>query len=143
MSAISDISRRIRAMSSKVPPLRCDAMSTTRNRTTYRGVDEVKPGRFRATIGGDHPWRSQYFDTPREAARAYDRMARKIRGKLGFYNFPRPGERRVRPADPDRCCHGHSRAQHTYFRPSGGVGYCRACNKLAQQRAKARRKART
>jgi hypothetical protein len=128
---------------SKVPPLRCDALSTHHNRWGFRGVEEVKPGRYRAKLGGDHIWRSRYFSTAREAAEAYDKQARRRYGKLGFYNFPRPGERRVRPADPDVCCHGHERALHTYYRPDGCAGYCRKCNKLSQARSKARRKART
>jgi hypothetical protein len=130
---------------SKAVPLRVDALSTHHNALGFRGIEQVKPGRYRAKLGGgDHPWRSKYFDTPREAARAYDRQARKVYGARGFYNFPRPGsgEKRVRPADPDQCCRGHERESNTYFAPDGRAGYCRKCNREAQVRSKARRKAR-
>src|SRR5262245_4608225 len=126
---------------SKAVPLRCDALSTTWNKLGYRGIERVRD-RFRATIG-DHSWRSPYFDTAREAAEAYDHEARRRYGELACLNFPRPGERQVEPADEDVCSQGHPRALFTYYRPNGRPGYCRACNRLAQQRAKARRKART
>jgi hypothetical protein len=136
-----EVARTVISVAYKAVPLRCDAMSTTWNRTGFRGVERFRD-RFRATIGGDHIWRSQYFSTAVEAAKAYDRMARKIHGARGFYNFPRPGERKVEPIDEDFCPHGHARKLHTYFRPDGHVGYCRKCNRLAQERSAARRKAR-
>jgi hypothetical protein len=131
---------------SKVPPLRDGAMARHFNRWGYRGIEEVRPGRFRAKLGGgDHILRSKYFDTPREAAKAYDRMARKIYGARGFYNFPKqPGERKVKPIDEDFCRLGHARKSNTYYRPDNGcAAYCRLCNRLAQIRSAARRKART
>src|SRR5262249_31308612 len=124
----------------KVPPLRCDALSTHHNRWGYRGVEQVKPGRFRATLG-NHAWRSGYFDTAREAAKAYDKEARRRYGKLGYFNFPRKGERRVKRADAAVGGHGHSRELHTYIRPDGR-GQCRLCVALAHARSAARRKAR-
>jgi hypothetical protein len=93
-------------------------MSTTWSRSGFRGVEQFR-GRFRAAIG-DHAWRSAYFDTAREAAEAYDREARKRCGRLGFYNFPRPGERRVELIDEDVCSRGHERARCTYYRPDVG-----------------------
>jgi hypothetical protein len=126
---------------SKVVPPRFDALATHHNRWGYRGVERNR-GKFRAVVG-DRVWHSPCFDTPGKAARAYDRMARKVYGELAYLNFPRRGERRVRAADPDLCCRGHERALHTYVPPDGGAGYCRACNKLSQARAKARRKAQT
>jgi hypothetical protein len=124
----------------EVPPLRCDALSTHHNRWGYRGVERIR-GKFRAVLG-DKVWRSQYFDTSREAAAAYDTEARRRYGELACLNFPRPGERRVVVMDDDVCLRGHDRARFTYFKPDGRPGYCRACNRLAQIRAKARRKAR-
>lgn len=125
----------------KIPvPLRADALSTTWNRTGFRGVEQVRD-KYRAALG-NHDWRSRYFSTAAAAARAYDAMARKVYGARGFYNFPRTGEQQVTPADPDRCRHGHPRALFTYFAPDGRPGYCRKCNKLAQKRSAARRKAR-
>jgi hypothetical protein len=82
-------------------------------RTTwgYRGVEQVRPGRFRATIG-NHAWRSRYFSTTREAAEAYDREARRRYGKHGYFNFPKANERRVQPMDETVCHEGHARAAH-------------------------------
>jgi hypothetical protein len=126
---------------SKVPPLRCDALSTHHNKWGYRVIERIRD-RYRATIGA-HAWRSPHFDTAIEAAEAYDREARRRYGEIAYLNFPRPGERRVELMDEDVCRQGHDRALHTYYRPDGRPGYCRKCNALAHQRAAARRKART
>jgi len=125
----------------KGPPIRVDALSTTWNRLGFRGVEEIRPGRYRATLG-DHAWRSQYFSTAVEAAKAYDRKARKVYGKRAYLNFPKRGERQVRRADKDVCRQGHSRELHTYIRPDGR-GQCRLCVALAHARSAARRKARS
>ena len=122
-------------------PLRADALSTHHNRWGYRGVEQIRPGRFRAVLG-NKVWRSPYFSTVKQAARAYDKEARRRYGTRGFYNFPRPGERQVEPADEDFCHNGHERALHSYIRPDGRAGYCRLCNKQAQIRSAARRKSR-
>src|SRR5262245_25367706 len=101
-----------------VMPLRCDALSTHHNRLGYRGVEQVR-GRFRAVVGkrkgGSDVWRSPYFATAAEAARAYDGEARRRYGELAYLNFPRPGERQVEPADENFCRHGHERRLHTAF----------------------------
>jgi len=123
-----------------VVPLRCDAMSTHRNKWGYRGVERIRD-RFRAVVGGKCKWRSPYFATAVEAAKAYDTEARRRYGECACLNFPRRGERRVVVMDADVCLRGHSRARFTYFTPDGRASYCRACNKLSQARAKARRKA--
>jgi hypothetical protein len=128
---------------SKVPPLRCDALATHHNRWGFRGVEQVKPGRFRAVVGNHaNAWRSPYFATPHEAAAAYDREARR-RYASPYLNFPAAGEQRCEPGADDVCSQGHSREQFTYSRPSGKLGYCILCNKQAQKRSAARRKART
>jgi hypothetical protein len=121
-------------------PLRVDVLSTTWNKSGFRGIEEIRPGRYRATAG-DHSWRSPYFDTAAEAAAAYDREARRRYGRFAYLNFPRRGERKVEPADEDFCRHGHERALHTYYRPDGREGYCRKCNRLAQIRSQARKNA--
>ena len=75
-----------------VVPLRFDAMSTHRNKLGFRGVEQVRPGRFRAVVGkrkgGNDVWRSPYFPTAREAAQAYDKDARRRYGELAYLNFP-------------------------------------------------------
>lgn len=120
-----------------IVPLRAEALSITWNRTGYRGVDEGRPGRFRAVVGGGK-WRSRYFDTATAAARAYDREARRRYGKLAAFNFPRRGERKVVLMDTDVCLRGHDRARFTHFTPDGRAGYCRKCNALSQARSHAR-----
>lgn len=121
-----------------IVPLRAEALSVTWNRTGFRGVDQPQPGRFRAVIG-NHAWRSPHFATAREAAMAYDKEARRRYGKLAGLNFPRRGERRVVRMDDDVCLRGHPRDRFTYVRPDGRAGYCRKCNRLAQERCQARR----
>jgi hypothetical protein len=134
---------RIRTMKlADVVPLRIDAMSTHRNKWGYRGVEQVRPGRFRAVVGkrrgSNDAWRSKYFSTPAEAAQAYDTEARRRYGDLAYLNFPRPGERQVEPADENFCRHGHERRLHTHYGPDGRPA-CRECNRLARARSKARR----
>jgi len=105
-----------------VPP-RAEALALTRNSTGYRGVDQARPGRFRAVIKGSKGvWRSRYFTTAAAAARAYDREARRRYGKLAYLNFPRSGEQRVVRMDDDVCLRGHERALCTYFAPDGHAG---------------------
>ena len=59
---------------SKIVPPRAEALASTWSKSGYHGVDEPRPGRFRAVIG-KHVWRSRYFSTAREAALAYDKEA--------------------------------------------------------------------
>lgn len=135
---------RIRNMKlADVVPLRCDALSTHRNKWGYRGIEQVR-GKFRAVVGkrkgGNDAWRSAYFGTAAEAAAAYDAEARRRYGELAYLNFPRRGERQVKPADEDFCRHGHERRLHTHYGPDGRPA-CRLCNALARARSKARRNA--
>jgi hypothetical protein len=142
------VARRGGAAPRAAPGATSGATSTDALVAELRGViadlradRDVRPGRFRATLG-DHAWRSAYFSTAAAAAAAYDKQARKTYGELAFLNFPRRGERKVEPMDEDVCRQGHPRALFTYFAPDGRPGYCRKCNKLAQKRSAARRKAR-
>src|SRR5262249_26131741 len=113
---------------------------TTWNSTGFRGVEKVRD-RYRATIG-DHAWRSAYYSSPAAAAKAYDRETRRRHGRHGFYNFPRVGEKKIRPADPDLCCRGPERAVYMRYRRDGRPAFCLACNRLSRMRSAAR-KART
>lgn len=58
----------------------------------FKGVI-LQDGRWRARIHtADHKHRSLgCFDTPEQAAKAYDEAARKLHGEFAFLNFP-PGE---------------------------------------------------
>lgn len=61
------------------------------NKYRYRGVSlDKRRMKFRARI--DQRW-SGRFDTPEEAARAYDNEARKVYGAEARLNFPADGEK--------------------------------------------------
>lgn len=71
-----------------------------RNNTTgYRGVCATRtPGRWQAAIRVSRKSiRLGRFDSPEEAARAYDDAARRYFGRFASLNFPRDGEQGVRP----------------------------------------------
>jgi len=59
------------------------------NTTGFKGVSPERSGRFRAQIKavGQHHYLGT-FDTPEEAARAYDAAARRRHGEYALTNFP-------------------------------------------------------
>lgn len=64
----------------------------------YKGVSPYR-GRWQATIrlDGKLRWLGS-FDTPEDAARAYDEAVLEHRGRSGVLNFPKRARRRVRTA---------------------------------------------
>ncbi len=75
-------------------------MNTRKKRggSTYKGVALLPNGKFRAVVRAFNKiYYLGRFDTPEEAARAYDAEARRMHGQHGRYNFPEPGERAARP----------------------------------------------
>ena len=123
----------------RIVPPHDEELSAHRNRFGFRGVSEPKPGRFRAKVGNDqHAERSRYFSNPVEAAKAYDKMARKRYGKRAYLNFPDDGERHVQAATDGFCKRGHPiNETNSYVAPTGRHN-CQICNALAQARRKAR-----
>ena len=75
-----------RAQNSQNKKLRADSKSG------YKGVYERSNGRFQAYIGDpDKHGRNiklGCYDTPEEAARAYDKKAKELHGEYAYLNFP-------------------------------------------------------
>src|SRR5262245_317766 len=112
-------------------------LSVHRNRLGHRGIEEPRPGRFRAVLGGKRKWRSEYVNSPLAAARLYDAAARRRYGPSAYLNFAHRGENQVVAAEEDVCLRGHSRS-HMYHAPDGRAAYCRACARAARRKAQRR-----
>lgn len=71
---------------------------SSRNTTGYKGVSFVKcDKKYRAYINHDYKrYELGRFNTPEEAARAYDEAARFYFGQFACVNFPREGEQGCR-----------------------------------------------
>lgn len=55
--------------------------------TRYKGVSKCKHGKYRAMIGIDRKRvHIGYYDTPEEAARAYNEKAKELHGEFAFQN---------------------------------------------------------
>ncbi len=63
------------------------------NKTGFRGVSKLTDGAFisRVVKDGKQYWTGR-FKTAEDAARAYDKLARKLLGQFCRPNFPNPGE---------------------------------------------------
>lgn len=85
----------------------------------YRGVHEHTPGRYRASIYSDgENTHLGLFDTPEEAALAYDKAAIKLHEDFSCLNFPAihvapPRKPRLQAADPGVAASPQSEDPHS------------------------------
>jgi hypothetical protein len=64
----------------------------THNKHGYKGVEQQRGGKYRANIYFDGKRLiTRGFNTPEEAARAYDKKARELFGEFAWVNFPIKG----------------------------------------------------
>ena len=109
------------------------------NKWGFKGVEyRQNKGKFYAVIWHLWPRRTYLgaFDTPVQAAIAYDEAARRFYGAAAYLNFPQDGEKMVmaapRSEGSEMCAAGHDLAEHGYTHERGVN--CRLCNAEAQKR---------
>lgn len=67
-----------------------DVFPSKTNALGYRGIKPSRTNRYVAHIGSSHIYLGS-FNTPEEAARAYDKAAKELYGDKAILNFPNEG----------------------------------------------------
>ncbi len=123
---------------------RAESTAVHNNMFGYRGIEwNQARGKYKARIEPANGKRGRWlgsFNTPEEAALAYDEAAREVYGIYAYLNFPMAGELKAKqsPRRDGFCPKGHDLSIFAY-QHSRGIN-CRKCNSEASKRSYQKRK---
>jgi hypothetical protein len=106
------------------------------SKNQYKGIQwaaDRKKFRARIQVGDKRIW-SRYYDSPVDAARAYDALARKHYGEFARLNFPDEPNYEPPPQPVRRCARPDCGAEFQ-FRYSNAIYCSRRCAKVMSMRA--------
>lgn len=127
-----------------VTPEQCSPLAPSGQRVVtsvlgYKGVEANKgKTKFRAYIGcrkQDNLIRTGWFEDIKDAAQAYDQLARDRYGVDAFVNFPLNGEKAVIKKKDGFCSNGHELTDINILPPRDGRGVdCRICKNIKEMK---------
>lgn len=124
-------------------PKRYCSTRTHSNMHGYRGVEwNQRKGKFIARIGHSNKGHGIYlgqFNSAEDAAKEYDYSARRIYGEEAYLNFPSVNEKQtvLSRIKNGYCPEGHDLSIFGRVN-TRGESYCKECNRLSQQRRRAK-----